>query len=484
MLEARNVTFSYHGTGPVLDSVDVTLERGEIVILTGPTGSGKSTLSKFLCGYIPRAIGGECSGQLLIDGSDVAALSLAEISRRVALVQQDPESQLCTLKVSDEAAFGPENYLVEPGQISRLVESSLSSMGSSHLVDRPTYALSGGEKQRVVIASMLACQPDYLILDEPSSSLDPRGVLQLRQTLLDMKRNDLGVICIEHDLNAVRPVADRVLTLSKGKLFSLKPDVSFKSGGLSASSDGPAAYPRKGPIVQASDVSFAYEEKTVIRRVSVAVYSGETVALMGDNGSGKSTLIGLLGGLLNPLEGEVRLDSVPIRNVPRRDRAKRVGIVFQNPNTQIFEKTVWREYTLTRDVLRLTDSVDLEPQLRKAGLADLKNRNPFSLSHGQKRRLNLCSATVHNPELYLFDEPFTGQDEEGRDFILGIIGRRASTGGACVVATHDSSFAARYCSRLIFMENGSILLDGPPRSVLQRLRAIGRSEYSILEVAS
>jgi energy-coupling factor transport system ATP-binding protein len=421
---------------------------------------------------------------LLIDGSDVAALSLAEISRRVALVQQDPESQLCTLKVSDEAAFGPENYLVEPGQISRLVESSLSSMGSSHLVDRPTYALSGGEKQRVVIASMLACQPDYLILDEPSSSLDPRGVLQLRQTLLDMKRNDLGVICIEHDLNAVRPVADRVLTLSKGKLFSLKPDVSFKSGGLSASSDGPAAYPRKGPIVQASDVSFAYEEKTVIRRVSVAVYSGETVALMGDNGSGKSTLIGLLGGLLNPLEGEVRLDSVPIRNVPRRDRAKRVGIVFQNPNTQIFEKTVWREYTLTRDVLRLTDSVDLEPQLRKAGLADLKNRNPFSLSHGQKRRLNLCSATVHNPELYLFDEPFTGQDEEGRDFILGIIGRRASTGGACVVATHDSSFAARYCSRLIFMENGSILLDGPPRSVLQRLRAIGRSEYSILEVAS
>ncbi len=484
MLEARNVTFSYNGAGPVLDSVDLTLERGKIVVVTGPTGSGKSTLAKFLCGYIPRAIGGKCSGQLLIDGSDVAPLSLAEISRRVALVQQDPESQLCTLKVSDEAAFGPENYLIEPKQIAHMVESSLSSMGSSHLIDRPTYALSGGEKQRVVIASMLACQPDYLILDEPSSSLDPRGILQLRQTLLDMKRNDLGVICIEHDLNAVRPVADCVLALSRGKLFPFRADVSLRSVGLPGSSDGPAAYPQRRPIVQASDVSFAYEEKTVIRRVSAAVYSGETVALMGDNGSGKSTLIGLLGGLLNPLEGEVRLDSVPIRKVPRKDRAKRVGIVFQNPNTQIFEKTVWREYTLTREVLGLTDSVDLEVQLKEAGLADLKSRNPFSLSHGQKRRLNLCSATVHNPELYLFDEPFTGQDEDGRDFILRIIARRASTGGACVVATHDPSFAAQYCSRLIFMENGSILLDGPPRPVLQRLRAIGRSEYSILEVAS
>jgi len=484
MLEARNLTFSYDGTGPVLESVDLTLERGEVVVVTGPTGSGKSTLAKFLCGYIPRAILGQCSGQLLIDESDAAPLSLAEVSRRVALVQQDPESQLCTLKVSDEAAFGPENYLVEPKQISRLIESSLSSMGSSHLADRPTYALSGGEKQRVVIASMLACQPDYLVLDEPSSSLDPRGVLQLRQTLLDLKRNGLGVICIEHDLNAVRPVADRVLSLSGGKLSSLRDDTSPRSGYLSDSSHDQRTYSRKGPIVEAYDVSFAYEEEAVIRRVSVAVYSGETVALMGSNGSGKSTLIGLLGGLLNPLEGEVRLDSVPIRKVPRKDRAKKVGIVFQNPNTQIFEKTVWGEYTLTREVLKLTDSADLEAQLKEAGLADLKNRNPFSLSHGQKRRLNLCSATVHSPELYLFDEPFTGQDEDGRDFILRIIARRVATGGACVVATHDSSFAAQYCSRLIFMENGSILLDGPARSVLQTLRATGRSEYSLPEVAS
>lgn len=166
MLEARRITFSYDGVQPVLRSVDLTLRPGEILLVTGPTGSGKSTLVKFLCGFIPRLIRGECSGSLSIDGNDADSLPMAEIARKVALIQQDPESQICSLTVNDEIAFGPENYLVDPETMTRLVDSSLASIGSTHLAGRQTYALSGGEKQRIVIASMLACQPDYLILDK------------------------------------------------------------------------------------------------------------------------------------------------------------------------------------------------------------------------------------------------------------------------------------------------------------------------------
>ena len=165
MLETRDLIFSYDGVNLILDHIDLHVKRGEIVIVTGPTGSGKSTLALCLCGFIPRIIEGEFSGSLLIDESDTTDLTVSEIARYIALVQQDPESQMCTLNVSDEVAFGPENYLVPPEQIDEIAKTSLKGVDISHLADKPTFALSGGEKQRIAIASMLACQPNYLILD-------------------------------------------------------------------------------------------------------------------------------------------------------------------------------------------------------------------------------------------------------------------------------------------------------------------------------
>jgi energy-coupling factor transport system ATP-binding protein len=483
MLEARRVTFSYDGVQPVLRSVDLTLQRGEILLITGPTGSGKSTLAKFLCGFIPRIIRGVCSGVLSIDGNDADSLQVAEIARRVALIQQDPESQICTLTVNDEIAFGPENYLVEPEVMARLVDSSLASIGSTHLAGRQSYALSGGEKQRIVIASILACQPDYLILDEPSSSLDPKGILQLRQILVELKKKNLGILCIEHNLEAFLPITDRVLSLSEGRL---SPWAKGVGQGSNQPIDHPSTPIETDVIASMANVSFAYADRRVIQRVTLAIHRGEVVALMGDNGSGKTTLLCLLGGLLNPLEGEVCLGVNPVNEFSKKDVAKRVAVVFQNPNNQIFEQTVSKEYLLTLDILGLRRSHSTErdeKRLEDAGLAELKDRNPFALSHGQKRRLNVCSAVIHDPELYLFDEPFIGQDEHGRRFITNTIAERARTGGACVVATHDLRFAAQYCDRMVFLENGLLLLDGRPESVFRALERIGRHEYSLDEVA-
>jgi energy-coupling factor transport system ATP-binding protein len=481
MLEARNVSFSYDGTTPVLDSLDFQVKRGEIVVITGSTGSGKSTLAKCLSGFIPRSIQGAFSGSVVIDDFDMSELPIAEIAQQVALVQQDPESQICTLQVSDEVAFGPENYGSEVEEISILVNSSLKSVDSEHLYNRATFELSGGEKQRLIIASMTACKPDFLILDEPSSSLDPMGVIQLRQILKDLQSQNIGVIVIEHNISSIQPVADRILTLVEGKIQTFdspeqQEQAQFSPGKLEDTDS---------PFLTAKNLEFSYGNRKVINNVTLGLQKGEIVGLMGGNGSGKTTLLGLLGGLLTPDSGTILLKDTPLGKMNTKEIAHRVATVFQNPNHQIFEKTVWNEQILTLKALDLDTSDMLEQcetALERAGINELQDRNPFSLSHGQKRRLNVSSIIVHSPEILLLDEPFIGQDVEGREFIKETVMKTTDRGGIALIVSHDSTFVGTYCNRVIFVENGSILLDGPPFSVLERLEHIGYKEYTDLGV--
>jgi energy-coupling factor transport system ATP-binding protein len=206
---------------------------------------------------------------------------------------------------------------------------------------------------------------------------------------------------------------------------------------------------------------------------------------MGNNGSGKTTLLGLLGGLLTPDSGTIFLEDTILEKMKAKEIAKRVATVFQNPNHQIFEKTVWKEQILTIKALDLDTSDMLEQcetALEKACINDLKDRNPFSLSHGQKRRLNVSSVIVHGPEILLLDEPFIGQDIEGREYIQKTVLETTKRGGAAIIVTHEPGFVHNYCDRAIFMENGSILLDGIPPSVLNHLEAIDYKEYTDLGV--
>ncbi|MGY5853373.1 MAG: ABC transporter ATP-binding protein [Candidatus Thorarchaeota archaeon] len=473
MLEVQNVGFAYEGQEPILHSVDLRISHGEVVIITGATGSGKSTLAKAICGFIPKLIHGEFSGNILLGSQDISEIPLPELSRRVALVQQDTDSQICTLRVSDEVAFGPENYLVEHHEIAERVTQSLESMRTSHLIDRSTNHLSGGEKQRVVIASLLASRPEYLILDEPSSSLDPKGINSLRKILLDLKKNGIGVVCFEHRLQSVLPVADRVLRLSGGRLSESSDTFKESSADTKQSVSGT-------PLLTTSDLSFSYGTNPVVKDIDLSMNSGEVIALMGNNGSGKTTLISLLAGLLTPESGKIYLRNRPIVELSRKEIAKQVAVVFQNPNYQIFEKTVWDEQILSLNLLDFDSITYLETAenlLKAADLIDSRTRNPFSLSHGQKRRLSVTSVVAHNPEIYLFDEPFIGQDREGREFITEIMTNKARDGGVCLAATHEPEFAVKYCNRLLFMDMGSIILDGTPESVLGSLSQLGFEEY-------
>lgn len=480
MLEARNLSFSYDGEQKVLDSVDFLLKPGEIIAITGPTGSGKSTFTKCLCGFIPRIIEGEFSGSLVIDNEDTAGLSVPQIAQKIGLVQQDPESQICTLKVSDEVAFGPENYLIESEEIQSLVTSSLTAAESQYLHNRTTYALSGGEKQRVAIASMLATRPQYMILDEPSSSLDPRGVLALQQILIELKSRNIGIVCIEHQLSTVLPIADQIKYLSNGNITEWTPKSIEKS---SRSSPKLPSFDANHTLISAKNVSFSYGEICAVKEVTVDVCKGEIIGLMGNNGSGKTTLVGILGGLIKPDKGEIHVEGNLLKKLKRKEIVQKISVVFQNPNHQIFERTVWKEQILTLDILGLIDELTIEQldtTLKDIRLENLKERNPFSLSHGQKRRLNISSVVNHHPNILLFDEPFIGQDQRGHDYIIDVIQKSVEAGGAAVIITHDSNFVLNHCTRTIFMEKGAVLLDGTPQMVLSRLEKMGRQEYTKL----
>jgi energy-coupling factor transporter ATP-binding protein EcfA2 len=480
MLEARDLVFSYEDTQPILDKVTMQLRPGEIALLTGPTGSGKSTLAKCLSGFIPRMIEGDFSGSVFIENKEVSDLPLSEYAEKVALVQQDPDGQICTLNVSDEVAFGPENYCKDTKEIEHLVESSLSSVSSWHLRDRSTHKLSGGEKQRIIIAAMLASEPDFLILDEPSSSLDPKGTLELRDVLVAMRKKNLGVLCIEHRLSSFLPIADRVLQISKGKVMEISKNKAF-SAHIAQKFSRTTGVEDPQEVIRIENATFSYGKQRAVNQVSLVLNQGDFVALMGDNGSGKTTLLSMMAGLLDPSRGEVYLNRTAIASLGKREIAKRIGVVFQNPNHQIFERTVWKEQILGLEVLEYNmdeHQDDAKNALDAMGLSSYHERNPFSLSHGQKRRLNVSSITLHEPDIYLFDEPFIGQDADGREIIAQKMSYRVETGGICVVVTHDPIFARDFCNRILFMENGSILLDGTPQSVQARLQEIGRPEYT------
>jgi energy-coupling factor transport system ATP-binding protein len=291
------------------------------------------------------------------------------------------------------------------------------------------------------------------------------------------------VLCIEHNLDAIRPISDRFLSMSGGSITDWTPATEQQTT--------PTTQPLVPtiPLLTLDGVNFSYGTTQVIHNASLTIGQGEIIALMGGNGSGKTTLVCLLGGLLDQNSGRINLGGTPISNSgrDRKEIVKRISVVFQNPNHQIFERTVWKEQILTTELLNDVHEKSIERStnlLNSANLGSFLDRNPFSLSHGQKRRLNITASIAHSPHILLLDEPFIGQDKEGREFISSKIVEIASENGAVLVVTHNPNFAKNYCNRVIFIENGSILVDGPPETVLKRLEEIGHSEYSKVGVKS
>jgi energy-coupling factor transport system ATP-binding protein len=420
----EDLRYSYApGAMPALDGVSLELHEGEHVVLLGPSGSGKSTLLRALAGLVPHFHGGVFAGRVVVGGRDTRDVRPAELAGTVASVFQDPEDQVVMSRVLNEVAFGLENIGTEPGAIWPRVEEALELVGAAALADRSVHELSGGELQRVALAAALALRPRLLLLDEPTSQLDPDGA----ERFLDAVRAfDCAVLLSEQ--RPARPLerADRILFMDAGRLVLDAPQAEaiewlHAHRPLYVEHEPDFACRLKG-------IRFAYGDRPVLSGSSLDVRRGEVVALTGPNGVGKTTLAKIAAGLLVPDEGDVE-------HAP-------AAYLAQDPGRHLVTERVLDEVALGADVARARRA------LEHVGLAAAADRHPRDLSSGERERLALAAVLATDPELLVLDEPTRGVDPERKQQLCRLLRAEAPQRGTLVV-THDLLWAAEVADRIV-----------------------------------
>jgi energy-coupling factor transport system ATP-binding protein len=418
-----DLRFSYVAGAPVLDGVSLQLEDGEHVALLGPSGSGKSTLLRALAGLVPHFHGGVFAGRVVVAGADTRETEPARLVGNVATVFQDPEDQAVMARVANEVAFGLENIGVEPDSIWPRVEDALATVGASHLAERPVAELSAGELQRVCLASALALRPRLLLLDEPTSQLDPDAA----EAFFDLVEA-LPCAVVVSEQRPARPLAhaDRVLFMDAGKIAL---DAPRDEAVAWLAAQRPLYLPPAADVVcGVRGVDFAYGERAVLHDVSLEVHRGEVVALTGPNGVGKTTLAKIAAGLLQPDSGLVTHG--------------RAAFLTQDPGRHLVTERVLDEIALGSDPSRA------RAQLERLGLAAYADRHPRDLSVGERERLVLAAVLATEPELLVLDEPTRGVDPERKAELAALLRADAPRRGTLVV-THDLPWAALVADRVV-----------------------------------
>ncbi|MEU5824118.1 ATP-binding cassette domain-containing protein [Streptomyces sp. NPDC047803] len=563
MIRFDDVSVRYEGAGrPTLSGVDLTVPEGELVLLVGPSGVGKSTLLGAVSGLVPHFTGGTLTGRVTVDGRDTRTHKPRELADLVGTVGQDPLAHFVTDTVEDELAYGMESLGLAPDVMRRRVEETLDLLGLAGLRDRPIATLSGGQQQRVAIGSVLTPHPRVLVLDEPTSALDPAAaeeVLAVLQRLV----HDLGttVLMAEHRLERVVQYADQVVLLPSpgaapvmgapadimavspvhppvvalGRLADWEPlplsvrDARRRAGGLrdrladvaprhpapdapGAPADPlpPRAAPRRGalarlfrraphearapraapatdpatggtatPAARADRLGVRRGRVEALRRVTLTVRAGETVALMGRNGAGKSTLLGALVGMVEPTSGTVLTGGLAPHRTPPRAMVRRVGLVPQEPRDLLYADTVAAECAAA------DADAGAEPGSCRALVSELlpgvaDGTHPRDLSEGQRLALALALVLTARPPLLLLDEPTRGLDYAAKARLVGVLRALAAEGHAIVLATHDVELAAELAHRVVILADGEVVADGPTAEVVVSSPAFSPQTAKIL----
>jgi len=488
-LRTAAVSFRHEGSDALsLEEVSLAVGRGEFLLVAGRSGCGKTTLAHALTGFIPHYFRGHLDGQVYIEGVGTTHSTIPELAQHVGLVQQDPEGQLCTLRVEDEVAFGPENLALSEPEVRQRVAWALETVGAAHLAGRSTASLSGGEKQRVALASILAMGPHTLILDEPTSGLDPAGARDVFAALGEMRRQGQHtLVVIEHRIRRLLPLATGVARMDGGRLAMVSAEALAEGLAAPRADAGPPPVDRSSdPLLEVTGLSVRRQGDTagpeLLRDLSLRLWPGEVVCLMGDNGSGKTTLLKSLVGLLPPVRPfRMRVGRDDLSGDKPARRAKKVGLLFQNPNHQLFGRTVLEAALMPANNL-CPDSRGAHERAMKLldsfGLADRAQASPVALSHGQKKRLALASVLAYAPDVLLLDEPFAGQDDLFAAQVMQAVSEHCcARGGTALIVAHDPELAAAHSHRLLFLDGGEVVIDAPPERAFSELRAAGRPEY-------
>ncbi|RKU16866.1 ABC transporter ATP-binding protein [Candidatus Poribacteria bacterium] len=496
-IEIENLGFTYPSReAPTLLGITARVPSGAFVLLTGPTGCGKSTLLRTLNGLIPHASAGTLTGRVRLNGKNVDAQPLATTCQQVALLFQNPDDQLFCTRVEDEIAFGLENLGFPPEEIKERIALALKQVGLQDFASREIASLSGGQKQRVALAAVCAMQPQVLLLDEPTSHLDPRGARDIL-TIVTQLNKELGitVILATHRTKEVAPLCDRVWLMNEGRLYLDLPEseafqdlTPYQHLGVQVPKaeevsvgvplSNPSDVSQKGTyettpqtaLLSIRELQFSYPntDEDAVHAISCDVPRGEVLAIMGANGSGKTTLIHLVAGLLRPAAGEVVIAGKLSSRPKLHQLAGKVGIVFQDPDLLLQAETVRDEVAFGPKNLKfLAQTLEnrVDKTLARFDLRDLDLEAPYSLSRGQRQRVAVAATFSLHPDLFLLDEPTTGQDAQHlhqlMDELCDEIRRENKT---LIFATHDTELTLKYADRMLLLRDGEVIFDGTPDS--------------------
>lgn len=501
-IELKNLDYWYAGQEKKsLNNINLQIHKGEILFVVGRSGSGKSTLAKAITGTVPQFYGGKIRGEVLIKNIPLKDMSHRDRAKEITLVFQDPERQLMMNKVHREIAFGLESVGMEESIIERRVWEAMQFSNILDIAERDIGSLSGGEKQRLAITSAIAYLPGCIILDEPTSQLDPSAAEEVI-TLIKKINEELGttIIVIEQRIDKWFEIADRMVIMEAGAIIfngskeeiyrehyeSFYPEY-FKLAKRLGYKEPPRSFKHMRRLVGSEQITIKplelrgtkaetacikirnlkvnYGSIQALKNINITIKEGDFLGIIGSNGAGKSTLLKSIMGL-SSYEGSINILDKEVKKLKLKEISKIIGYVSQNPNDYITKDTVYEELKFTLDNHSIKDYALIDELMVKLGIEDLRHKNPRDLSGGEKQRVAIASILVTKPRILMLDEPTRGLDYDTKVKLGALLKELNEEGTTIIMVTHDMEFASRLCKNFILMFNGRVAALGDHHQVL------------------
>jgi energy-coupling factor transport system ATP-binding protein len=479
-LRIEDATYCYDGEMlPVWQHLSCCFQKGKINAICGPSGCGKSSILNLIDGLIPHMYEGDFSGKIIFDEEDISDLYPRYRCGKIGYVMQNPESQFTTFTVEEELAFGMENLCVPPDEMNNRIRKALEFVGMTGFEKTNLDDLSGGQKQKIAIASVIVTKPQVLLLDEPTANLDPGSRKQIFDLILRLSReHEMTIILVEHNIDEIIDSVDWMIVLDSTGNIRLQDNlqenrVAFNRL-LQHDNDEVMAVDcsKDETVLEIQNLRFSYptpgaarkkakkNEHSILQGIDLQIRKQEFFAIVGENGVGKTTLMRLVFQIFKPDKGTIHLFGRPIESYRKRELYHQIGLVFQNPENQFITNTVWDEMMFSLRRVKIPEEEKEQrvmTMLQRFHLEQDKEKSPFVLSQGQKRRLSVASMLLTNQQILFLDEPTYGQDFENRQELMKDMQKLVAEGITIVMVTHDMSLVKQYATRVARIEDGIVV---------------------------